>query len=155
MGEGIPDVICLKRMAQLFGVSIDYFLEPEHSDAQEVSTAEAPEKPAKYVINHFSITAISLLGVAVAAALVYLILKTNEINTLLPFAAALPIGGLLGIIFNALWGKKWVNFPLITLFTASILFLITYILKNWEIILFAIPAAIIIWLACRVRRRVE
>ncbi|MBQ8186318.1 MAG: helix-turn-helix transcriptional regulator, partial [Clostridia bacterium] len=39
--EGIPDVICLKAIADLFGVSVDYMLTEEHN----VPVQQQPEQP--------------------------------------------------------------------------------------------------------------
>ena len=42
--ESVPDVFMLKRIAEYFGVTIDYLLEIEHTPEQEVARVEKNKK---------------------------------------------------------------------------------------------------------------
>lgn len=163
-GEGVPDIICLKNMADLFGVSVDYFLEAEHEvlPAIESGTSALTEVVAvqgeKYVINRAAIVGVALTGVVLLSSLIFVILKMCGIVTLMPFVIACPVFTLLLIIFNSIWGKISYNFAVITLFVWSLLFLISYILRPWgmwSIMLLGFPATLVVWLSCRVKKKVS
>lgn len=156
-GEGMPDVICLKNMAELFGVTVDYFLESEHSSP--VTTEVNPiEKEPGYVISHGAIFGVSLAGVFLLAAIVFFILKQCGISTLMPFVIACPVAALLSIIFNSIWGKSRYTFYTVTLFIWALLFLLSYILRShgmWSLMLLGFPATLVVLLACRVRKKID
>ncbi|MGN1410128.1 MAG: helix-turn-helix domain-containing protein [Eubacteriales bacterium] len=163
-GEGVPDIICLKNMADLFGVSVDYFLEAEHATlpANEQGTSALTESVAvqgeRYVINRAAIVGVALAGVVLLSSLIFVILKMCGIVTLMPFVIACPVFTLLLIIFNSIWGKTSYNFAVITLFVWSLLFLISYILRPWgmwSIMLLGFPATLVVWLSCRVKKKVS
>lgn len=153
--EGLPDVICLKRIADLFGVTVDYLLRDEH-DADEVSAAglDVSEKKKDYKTNKRAVVLISIVGVWLVAAAVYLITLLCNHPLSLIFAIALPVTALLCVIFNSIWGKRSLNFYAVTALVWSILFLICFIFRKydtWLLMLLGIPAALVVWLSCRVK----
>ncbi len=158
--EGVPDVVCLKNMADLFGVTVDYFLEEEHDNpaGAAVSGGESGvggedygEKPA-YVINRAAIFGVISAGCVFVSALVYIILRLCGIATALPFVIALPIFALLCVIFNGIWGRARLHFWTVTALVWSVLFMFAFILGGrWMILLLGIPGTVITWLACRVK----
>ena len=161
-GEGVPDIVCLKNMADLFGVSIDYLLESEHSTepaaptAQNNSAESAPTNDS-YVINRAAIVGVTLAGILMLSSIVFVILKLCGIVSALPFVIACPIFALLVVIFNSIWGVTKYNFYTISLLVLSILFLISFLLRSygmWQIMLLGIPGVFIVWLACRVKKKV-
>ena len=62
-GEGLPDILCLKAMADLFGVTVDWFLEAEHPEpfGNEDERAELPP-PQPYDVSRRNITLVSIAG---------------------------------------------------------------------------------------------
>lgn len=165
-GDGVPDIICLKNMADLFGVSVDYFLEDKHVSLPTSNAPLAPEavpdinaSPSeKYVINRSAIVGVALAGVVLLSSLVFVILKLCGIVSILPFVIACPVFSLLLIIFNSIWGKASYSFAVITLFVWSVLFLVSYVLRQWgmwSIMLLGFPATLVVWLACRVKKKVR
>lgn len=155
-GEGIPDVICLWQMAQLFGVTVDTLLADEPVLPGETPAAVVqPEVKTSYGVNRWAIVMLSMAGVWLLAALAFIIVKLAGGDSVLPFVIALPVTMLLAVIFNSIWGiRKWA-FPVITVFVWCILFLICWICRGyniWLLMTLGIPAAVIVWLSCRVRR---
>lgn len=156
-GEGIPDVICLSQMADLFGVTVDTLLadEPALHDADEKPAEEkaAPDRTV-YGVNRWAIVLLAMAGVWLLAALAYIIVRLTGGESWLPIVIALPVTMLLAVIFNSIWGNRKIAFPVITVFVWSILFLICWICRAyniWLLMTLGIPAAVIVWLACRVR----
>jgi len=155
-GEGIPDVICLSRMAELFGVTVDALLSDDASVPSAIPAAESePESRMSYGVNHWAIVLLSMAGVWLLAVLACIIISLSGGESLLPVVIAVPVTLLLAVIFNAIWGERKWAFPVITLFVWSILFLVCWICRRygiWILMALGIPAAVIVWLSCRVKK---
>ncbi len=157
-GDGVPDIVCLKNIADLFGVTVDYLLESEHTSFPSLDNdkQEVPESSDSYVINRAAIVGVTLAGVLMLAAVVYVILKLCGVVSLLPFVIACPVFAVLMVIFNSVWGTKKFNFYTISLLVLTILFLISFLLRSydmWSMMLLGIPGVLIVWLACRVKTK--
>ncbi len=157
--DGLPDIICLKTIADLFGVTVDYMLTEEHPEptAAEppVEEATVPEtgKP-DYTVSHGAIALVSVAGVWLLACIVFVILKLCNIQFGLSFVAACPVTAVLLIVFNGLWGSRKGLFWCITFLVWSILFLICYAARAygiWLLMCIGFPATLVVWLSCRVR----
>ncbi|MGN1345633.1 MAG: helix-turn-helix domain-containing protein [Eubacteriales bacterium] len=162
--EGIPDVICLKAIADLFGVTVDYMLTPNHPDPvppeTDASAEATPEKPAEseprreYTTNHIAVTLLSVAGVWLLAFIVFIILKLCSIPSALSFAIAGPVSAILLIVFNGIWGSRRLFFWFVTLLIWTLLFLICYAARKynlWLLMFIGFPATVVVWLSCRVR----
>ncbi|MBQ9716672.1 MAG: helix-turn-helix transcriptional regulator [Clostridia bacterium] len=154
--DGIPDVICLKAIADLFGVTVDYMLTEDHpAEPEAAAPAEEPQPPQKtYTTSHIAVTLVSVAGVWLLAFAVYIILRLCDVSFGLGFAVALPVTAILLIVFNALWGNRRLGFWCITLLVWSLLFLICYAARShdiWLLMCIGFPATVVVWLSCRVR----
>ncbi len=155
--DGIPDVLCLKAIADLFGVTVDYMLTEDHpAVSQTVPEPETePEKPRQlYTTNHAAVTLVAVAGVWLLAFIVYIILRLCSISFGLSFVIACPVTAILLIVFNSLWGRPNLNFWFISLLVWSILFLICYAAREynlWLLMCIGFPAMLVVWLSCRVR----
>ena len=161
--EGLPDVLCLKAMADLFGVSVDYMLEADHP-ASAASEDGGPEDGAAtcgmpdpgYRINRRNIAAVSVAGVWLLAAAVFVVSILRGEPFILPFALALPVSGVLLIVFAALWGNRLQLFLSVTLLVWGLLFLICWIFRDrspWLLMSLGLPATAVVWLSCRVKTK--
>ncbi len=156
--EGVPDVVCLKNMADLFGVTVDYFLVEEHGDSSVAavpageSGSGADDGKAGYVVNRGAVFGVILAGCVFVSALVYIILRLCGVATALPFVIALPVFALLCVIFNCIWGWARMHFWTVTALVWAVLFMCAYVLGGrWLILLLGVPGTVITWLACRVK----
>jgi transcriptional regulator with XRE-family HTH domain len=157
-GEGVPDIVCLKNIADMFGVTVDYLLESEHTSSPALSSDKRGEQQPteSYVINRAAIVGVTLAGVFMLAAIVFVILKICDIVSVMPFVIACPVFAILMVIFNSVWGTAKLNFYTISLLVIAILFLISFLLRSydmWSIMLLCIPGVLIVWLACRVKTK--
>ncbi len=153
--EGLPDVICLKRIADLFGVTVDYLLRDEH-DSEETRAAGivAPEAKKKYTTNKLAVVLISIIGVWLVATATYFITLLCGCPLPLIFVIALPVTAILCLVFSSLWGNSKLDFTFVTAIVWSVLFLICFILRAhspWLLMLLGIPATVVVWLASRVK----
>lgn len=158
--DGIPDVICLKTIADLFGVTVDYMLTEDHAEpeSEPVSHEPDPAVPEKscpaYTTNHAAVTLVSIAGVWLLAFIVYIILRLCSISFGLSFVIACPVTAILLIIFNSLWGNRKLYFWSVSLLVWSLLFLICYAARAynlWLLMCIGFPATLVVWLSCRVR----
>ena len=150
--DSIPDIVVLKRVADLFGVSLNYLVE-HHDDISLV--AQDLKKRAK---NRLIITLLSTIFVWLVATFVFVILQSARPDILRPWIAflfAIPVSAVVLLVFNCIWGRKPLTFLLISVLLWSILLLV-YVLtidgNNWLIFFLGIPAEIIILLASGIRK---
>ena len=153
-GESIPDVIVLKQLADLFGVTVDYLLEEVHS--LKSTAASAPRQLTK---NRMLIASLSCMLVFLIATVVYVpIMLATEITGLwIIFFYCVPVCAILLIIFNTMWGRKKLNFLYITLLVWSTLVCIYLAIGDygyWPIFLIGIPGQIIIVLWSGIKAKI-
>ena len=144
-GDGIPDVFCLKRMADLFGVTVDALLTEESetvpaarpatscsptAPAEEVHAETAPDTEEKIVfamdppsvVNHWAIGAVTFVGIWLVGALCFLIGIFCQVDLSAILVAAWPVSLLVMLIFNSLWGKHARTFWFCSGFIIGLLF---------------------------------
>lgn len=143
-GESIPDVIVLKQIADLFGVTVDYLLEEVHP-----LKATMQNLPRQLIKNRLLISGVSCVLVFLIATFVFVIL--NSVTQLprlwLAYMYCIPICAILLIVFNSVWGKAKLNFIFISLLVWSILASVYLTIGNyehWLIFTIGIPAQVII-----------
>ena len=155
-GEGLPDILCLKAMADLFGVPVDYFLTAEHPDGPLAGgESPEPEPQEEYAVSHRNITLVSIAGTWLLAAIVSVSVRIGGKMFVLPLVAAVAVTALLLVIFNSVWGRRAWIFPTVTFLCWSVLFLLCWILRAhspWLLMILGIPATVVVWLACRIRQ---
>lgn len=151
-GEGLPDLKTICRMAELFDVSIDYFV--TEGAAEDFKSYFAPREERGYHI------VISLLGAAciwIAAAVIYAYtLSYRGRNVWTIFTWAVPLSVALLYRLNLKWGK--IKYEIIftsifcwTLLAAIFLQFLKY--NIWPIFLVGIPVqmALILFMILRTK----
>lgn len=143
-GESIPDVLVLKQIADLFGVTVDYLLEEVHPLRGSMQSV-----PRQLKRNRMLITGLACMLVFLIATFVFVVmdLATHIGGLWLAYVYCVPICAILLIVFNSIWGKKRLNFLFISLLVWSILTCIYLTIgnyDNWLIFVIGIPAQVII-----------
>lgn len=143
-GESIPDVVVLKEVADLFGVSLDYLLEEEHSLAGRMMSVPWQKKK-----NRFLVTALSCALVFLIATLVFVALGllTDLHRIWLAYVYCVPLCSILLIVFNSIWGKNYRNYYFISLLMWSFLASVYLTVGNyhsWLLFIIGVPGQIII-----------
>lgn len=160
-GESIPDVIVLKELADLFGVSLDYMVESEHTVKSE------PKVNLKMKFhNHSFITGMSIILVWLLATLSFVITDIITKETAnetsyhwFAFIYAIPVSLIVWLVLNSVWFNKRRNFLIISLLMWSGLFalFISFIpfmsMNIWEIFVVGIPSQVIILLWSKLRSK--
>jgi len=150
-GEAIPDAWVLTRLAQLFDVTVDYLLA---SHDAWVPPDREDEKPQ---YSRGMIYAVAIVGVWTMALTAFVVLWLVGIIWWPAFCAALTVSALvylgLSIYFRRLRNLQYMLAALVLS-----VFLLIYVLtlplgNNWQLFLIAVPAEILVFLACNIRRR--
>lgn len=99
-GESIPDVVVLSSLAELFSVTVDYFLH-EHTEKPQACNEITPHKRRI----RFSVFLTSCISTYVAALILYAVFyEMYSANWLWKlFIAPLPVISVISIVFCAMW----------------------------------------------------
>lgn len=148
-GDSLPDVAVLKQIADLFHVTIDYLVSPEHAQDSERAVYEGRD-----LRNRRIIMGISLLLVCLIATLVFVSLDLiygGAARHWLSFVYAVPACAIVTLIFNSLWFNPRRNFLIVSVLMWSVLvcFYLSLLLLGfnvWLIFILGIPGQAIIML---------
>ena len=151
-GESVPDIVVLKSIADLFGVTVDYLLTRDHKVYKEERKAVKKRKKN----NQIFITLIGIVAVWLVAVVVFLNFNSflSELNgKWLVFVYAIFVSSVVGVIFNCIWGKRFynviissiINWSLITSVFLTILVTTGQVL--WLLFVLGVPiqAIILLW----------
>lgn len=159
-GESVPDIAVLKKIADIFSVTVDYLLEEEHAKKR----FDKPQNRIR-LANRGFITGMSVTLVWLVALLVFVTGDMFREQThgyhYLVFLWAVPITFIVWLVLNSVWFNKRRNFLIISLLmwtslTAIHISLIILIDINVRFIyLLGIPGQIIIlfWSFIRSKKR--
>jgi transcriptional regulator with XRE-family HTH domain len=151
--ESIPDVTVLKDIADLFSVTVDYFLAAEHPRNDVVIEVSKQRKRNRLIVALLSASLVFLI-----ATVLFVISGLLSINIVNPpwmlYIYAIPPTFIVLLVFNSIWGKRLVNFIIISFLVWSTL-LTLYLSFNinniWLIFFIGIPAQVIILLSATLK----
>lgn len=134
--ESTPDIAILMEIAQLFGVTLDYFVQKEHPKVEPIDSKK--EKP---LYNRKAVAYISE-SVSWLVAVLAFIITTLIIGKItfqyLYFVYALPVALIVKLVFNSIWFNVRNNYYIVSLLMWSVLACI-----HITFLYFAIDVAII------------
>ena len=153
-GESVPDVFMLKTIADLFGVTVDYLLTEDHTEAKKHSVAVS-----KIVRrNRMFISFLATMLVWLIATVIFVAFKIGDGEFSFPswlvFIYAIPSSTIVALVFNSIWGIGKLNYLFITIINwsmlasvhLSLLLNVDIDLNVWIIYVIGIPAQVIIFL---------
>lgn len=147
-GDGLPDLKTICKMAELFGVTIDFFVTEGASASLKSYTA--PKEAKGY---HLGISLLEIVGIwfAVTICFVYILLYRGE-NYWTLFSWGVPASVFVLSGFNRKWGERkysviYSSILCWTLLAAVYLQMLQYQYNMWAIFFIGIPiqVAIILW----------
>ena len=145
-GESIPDVSVLMQIANIFGITINDL-------CYESAVSEKEVLPTIRKINHLYISILSVglcWLVATTVFVSFLIFAPNLQSKWLCFIYALPISGIVMLVFNTKWGKRIWNAVFVSIIIWGVLLSICLTIQdpkiNWLFIV-GVPLEIltIVW----------
>ena len=161
-GESVPDIMVLKQIADMFGVSVDYLLSETHeqdtshlNEAEERDAAEAAKRQQSVRARGF-VTGMSILLVWMAAFVLFIVFDTVSVNPLFQwfvFACAVCASLILWLVMNSIWFNRRRNYLIISLLMWSfliLLFMTVWVLADrllWLMFILGVPgqAIIVMW----------
>lgn len=154
-GESIPEIGVLKEIADLFGVTLDYLVQKEHSQ-----TTNTGGKVSNH--NHAFITGISVLLVWLVATLAFVIIdySSNTSDHWLAFIWAVPVSFIVWLVLNSVWFNRRLNFLIVSflawsMIAALYLTFLPFGFNIWLVFVVGIPGQIIILLWSRLRYKLK
>ena len=159
-GESVPDIFMLKRIADYFGVSVDYLLEARHPKREEPTCEpKAPlSKRSRAIISFLAATLVWLVATVV---FVIFAIANPDAHAWLSFIYAIPLSAIVLLVFNSIWGRKRLNYLIISILVWTVIMAI-YVSVSvllganiWLIFILGIPAEIIIllWSGMEIKRK--
>ena len=151
--ESLPDIFVLKKIADIFGVSVDYIISPH--DEWEKTPAKLEERKFRPAIVA-TITAAGIFTVAVILFVIFWILGSIEWSI---FVYAVPVTAVTMLVFNSVWNGGKGNVVLVSLLVISIiaaLYTMLYRINHVNLcqcFIIAIPAELIVVLSFHVLKR--
>lgn len=143
-GESVPDIFILKKLSEIFDVKIDTLVSPQPQNKIKLT---------KHItLSKTIIQMLACLCVWLIATIVFVALTICTIpRSWLAFVVAVPVSLIVALIFNCIWGKKWVTFLIISLViwtTLATIYIGIFRIELWLIFLIGIPLQIatILWL---------
>ena len=102
--EGVPDVLVLKAIADLYGVTVNDFL-VDHTKPKKLRFKDFWAK--RWLITLLS--AVLVFFVATIVVFVWLVVEPNlaAIVAKYTYLTALPIAMIVVLVFSCMWGKIW------------------------------------------------
>lgn len=111
-GDGVPDVLVLKQIADIYGITVNDFLYSH------------PDKPKKLLLKDFwakrwLITLLSaglVFLIATVVTVVWWMIAPENGATVAKFAylTAIPIALIVMLVFSCIWGKLWMRCVVVT-----------------------------------------
>ena len=116
--ESAPDIVMLKRIADFYGVSVDYLITEDHkSDDCPGAISEARHRVKQFI------SAISTVGVWLLATVYFIIhllfFGASPLPSWMVFIYAIPLSATVALVFNAIWGGRRARFVILSVLVWS------------------------------------
>ena len=145
-GESVPDITVLKQIADMFEVTVDYLLSATHDDKTELPKVSKRIIKRNQLIITLLATAVVWLLASITFVLYGLITDTFQ-KVWLAYIVAIPVSLTVLLVFNSIWGKRVLLFPIVSAFLWTTLLTICLCInfdKIWFLFVIGIPAQIMI-----------
>ncbi|MCD7771312.1 MAG: helix-turn-helix domain-containing protein [Oscillospiraceae bacterium] len=147
--EALPDVIVLRNIADIFGVTVDYLARPHDPDEKiSISIIDSVKSNIPYKI----IMGITAVGIMTVATILFIIFWLRGSIYWQVFVYALPVLLTDLLVLNSIWHEGKYNFVIISLLVLSIvgtLYVIFLKYNWWQLFLIEIPAEALVVLSFR------
>ena len=155
--ESMPDIVVLKQISDVFGVSVDYLLNEHTQKEEEKLVAVKDKKKAK--INKIPLTLLAASPIWIIATLIFTLISIFLDKSIwYVFYISVPLTILIFLIFNSIFGNRRNNYFIVSCFVWSIIlcFYLSFIKFNpWQLFILGIPAQIIIILWASLKKKIR
>lgn len=156
-GDALPDLKVLKQMADLFGVTLDYFITENAAAEKEKYSFPKSEKGYRIGVELLAVCVVWLIAVVIYVSTE---LYNNTPGIWMAFVWAVPVSSLVLTVFSQHWNFRVCGIVFRSLFcwtliAAIYLHILIFDTHNlWMLFLIGIPAqaAIVLWAQIRHNR---
>ena len=146
--DGLPDAFVLKKISEIFGVTMDYLVN-EHTE-QEKKVDNKPARDVKKLI-----ASIVLWGIIAVSVLVMIVLylAIGRVYWQI-FIYALPVTFIVQIVLSCVWWRGRGSFLYTSLLLWSIIssvYVALLVFNLWEIFIIGVPLQIIVFLCYKIK----
>ena len=106
-GEGVPDVIVLNMLSELYGVPMDYFV-ADHT-REKIAVDLRSRRVSKTHVTIALVVSAAIWLLATVAFVFSGILVVSFSRLYLIFIGAIPVNAVILLVFNSIWGKRKYN----------------------------------------------
>ena len=152
--ESMPDVAALVQIARLFHVTLDELVSPQETWKLPVTEKEALDEKKRF---SWFIILLSLLGIVVAAGLVFIILWiAADLVEWRVFIFMLPLLFTTWVTLNSCLlegkGNRYIVMGLVTSLLTVVYFAMIRVSNAWQLFLLVPPVNLLVWLSFVVSR---
>lgn len=151
--DGIPDVYVLKKIAELFEVSVDYLLVEHLEQEQKIEKKPFNKRAMTLLMN---IIMISIMSIALLVFVV--VALACKLYIWQVFVYALPVIAIAGIACCGAWKRHFGLFLFISMFVWTAILSVYLALGNygtWMLFLLGIPVQVIVFLSFGVKINIK
>lgn len=109
--EGVPDIYILKEIADLYGVTVNDLITPAPTLISKIKNKVKLSRRNKVIISLLSAGLIWLVATTMDVILDMAHIDWSLSNL---YIYAIPVSCIVLIVFNSLWGKRYINLILIS-----------------------------------------
>lgn len=151
-GESLPDVETLKKLADIYGVTVDFLL-TENTDIKKNMNRKGLIAGQKTLIALLSTLLVWIIATVTFAILCWCGVPTTAAT--FSFVVALPVSFIVLIVFDSVWGKLWLNLIFVSGLIWTIALCIFLTLKTelaWLCFIIPIPLqlAVLLWYGLKI-----
>ena len=149
-GDAAPDVFVMKQIADIYGVTVDYLLQP-HEENEGMPAPAGEDADYSTAI----ITTVSILGIWTVALLIFVILWLTGSIVWQIFVYAIPISLITLLVLHSIWRGGRRNEYIVAALVLSLIATVYLSLlpsNPWQLFLLAIPAELVVFLSFRIKR---
>jgi DNA-binding XRE family transcriptional regulator len=148
--EALPDVIVVKSLADIFGVSVDYLLSA-HSKWEPDNINTSIQRG----FNDKMVMGVSMIGIWTLAVLVFVVFWIIGQKYWIIFIIAVPVSLITLLVLNSIWNERRHNMLIVLgiVFCAfALAYYILYEYKPWQLVFVLILAEASVILSYRIKR---
>ncbi len=149
--EALPDAAVLKKMAEIFGVTVDYLL----TGHDQWEPSEDANVRRALTFSTTMVTGVAIASIWTLALLTFVILWLLGETEWLILIWAIPVSLVTLLVFNSVWNAGRNNRFIVAGLVFSVILLVYLSLLSsnpWQLFLLVVPAEIVVFLSFRIKK---
>ena len=147
--EALPDVIVIKKIADIFSVSVDFLL-TSHDEWSAPKINKANKE-----FNTWMIIGVAMFGIITFTCLLFVIFWMRGKLYWEILLASIPVALITLLVLNTLWNDQKNNVYIVMALVFGIFILMYYLLRQytpWQLLFVLIPSEVVVYLSFQIKR---